>query len=823
MNGLLKKSLPHIIALFLFLIVSVIFCKPVLEGNVLNQHDTIGWRGAAENAFQYKEKHGHFPLWNPNVFSGMPNYQIAMHGKSILPDITKILTFGLPKPINFFFLACICFYILCVCLRVNPLVGMITALAYAFSTYNAVVINAGHDTQMMATAYLPLLIAGLISTYNKNYWLGLALTSFAAYQQIASNHLQITYYTFIIAGIITIAYVIGWIRNKEWKHLGIAAGIAIFSAIIGVAGNALILKTTSEYAKYTMRGGKDIAITGDSVTTASTSGLDTSYAFEYSLGKAETFTLLMHHAFGGSSTETLGEDSKVVTALTERNISEQQAIQFAGSLPKYWGDLPYTAGPAYLGVMIFVLGLIGFVLVKSPLRWALLAITLLGVMMSWGKNLLGFNLFLFENLPFYNKFRAPSMAQVIPQFAMGVAAALALQQLLYSSMKRELIKQNFKKILYAVGGLFALLLILWFGMNYSTPIDDGIRDYVLRAAQNDTEFADLVISAMKSERKSMFGGQMFRALFFALVLLGTIYLALREKIKPLIAAIVILVISTLEITLVSNKYLSEDEYVSSDEFVNRNFTPSAIDREILKDTDPNYRVFNRAASTYSETRTSAFHKSIGGYHPAKLRIYQDVIEMYLGARPNPQVLNMLNAKYFIVQDPETGAESLVANPGAFGPAWLVKHVKVVDDRVTAIREIGTTDLRDTAIIDSSFARNLIQPQWDSTASIRMTSFDPDAIEYEVNAASPQFAVFSEIYYPKGWNAYLDGKKVDYVNVNYLLRGLPVPTGNHKIRFLFEPASFKSGVSIMYATSFLIAILLLGGLYMAWRSSRKTES
>jgi hypothetical protein len=687
MNGLLKKSLPHIIAIVLFLVVAVIFCKPVLEGNVLNQHDTIGWRGAAENAFQYKEKHGHFPLWNPNLFGGMPNYQIAMHGKSILPDITKIFTLGLPKPINFFFLACICTYILCLCLRVRPLVAMIAAFAYAFSTYNAVVINAGHDTQMLATAYLPLFFAGLISTFRKNYWLGLALTSLAAYLLVASNHLQISYYSFVIAAVVTIAFGVQWIREKDWKHIGISAGIVLAAALIAVAGNALILKTTSEYAQYTMRGGKDVSIEGDSVTTASTKGLDTTYAFEYSLGKAETFTLLMHDAYGGASGNTLGENSKLVSRLTDRQIPEQQAIQFAGSLPKYWGALPYTAGPAYLGVMIFVLGLIGFVLVQSPLRWGLLAAAVLGILFSWGKNFLGFNLFLFENLPLYNKFRAPSMAQVIPQFAMMVAAALGLQYLLYSPRNRELVKNEFRKILYAVGGLFAVLVLLYFGQSYSSPVDDGIRNYALGAAQNDTEFADLVMSGIAADRKAMFGGQLVRALVFTLLLLGILYFAMREKIRPLVAGIAILVISTAELAIVSHRYLSEDEYVSSDEFVTKNFTPNAIDREILRDTDPNYRVFNMAGNPFNETRTSAFHKSIGGYHPAKLRIYQDVIERYLGSRPNPQVLNMLNTKYIIVQDPQSGNESVIANPDAYGPAWLVKHVKVVDGRVDELDSI----------------------------------------------------------------------------------------------------------------------------------------
>lgn len=452
-NPLLKKILPHLIAIIVFLVVSVFFCKPVLNGYVLNQHDNIGWKGMAQNAFEYKEKTGHFPLWNPNLFSGMPNYQVAMEGKSVMPNLVKVFSLGLPKPINFFFLACICFYILCLSLRVRPVIAMLTSIAYAFSTYNCVIIAAGHDTQMLATAFMPLLLAGIINIFEKRYWLGMALTTYGAYQQIGVNHLQVSYYFFLVAAIITIAYLVKWIKEKDWKHIGVAAALTMGSALIGLAGNALVLKTTSEYAKFTMRGGKDISIEGDSVKQIKTSGLDTGYAFEYSLGKAESMTLIMPNAFGGHSGNMLGEGSHVAKKLESKGIPEDNAEQVAQSMPKYWGEL-YTSGPAYLGVLICLFGIIGFVLVKEPIRWALLAATLLGMMMSWGKYLPGFNTFLFEHLPLYNKFRSPAFAQVIPQFTIGISAALALQQIFFGA---PVTKESFKKILYATGGLFALV------------------------------------------------------------------------------------------------------------------------------------------------------------------------------------------------------------------------------------------------------------------------------------------------------------------------------------------------------------------------------
>nr|HQU55929.1 hypothetical protein [Chitinophagaceae bacterium] len=623
-NPLIKKIIPHFLAICVFLIVSILFCKPVLEGNVLNQHDNIGWKGMAQNAFEYKDAHGHFPLWNPNLFSGMPNYQVAMEGKSVMPNLTKIFSLGMPKPINYFFLACICFYILCLTLRIRPIIGMLSGLAYAFATYNAVIIAAGHDTQMLATAFLPLLIAGLISIYEKKYWLGLALTTYAAYQQIAANHLQVTYYTLIIAIAITIGYAYTWIKNKDWQHFGKATGLALIAAIIGIAGNALILKTTSEYAKYTMRGGKDINIQGDSVTAAKTSGLDTSYAFEYSLGKAETVTLLMPEAFGGSSAKPTGENSKVVSKLVGQGVSEGNAIQFASGLPAYWGKL-YTSGPAYLGVFICLLAVMGFVIIRKPIKWALLALTVFGIFMAWGKYFPGFNLFLFEHMPFYNKFRAPSYAQLIPEVALGMMAALTLHQLLFKENSKEIVAQNFKKILYAVGGLFALLTLMYFSMSYSSPNDDAIMSNLISQTQNQ-DIANAVLSGLKSDRSHLFGGQLLRAFGFGLLLAAVLFAFYKNWLKPLTAAIILLLCSSLELIMTSHRYLNEDNFVSADEYQATNFAPTVADQQILQDKDPDFRVFNMSGDRYSESRTSYYHKSIGGYHPAKLRIYQDVIE-----------------------------------------------------------------------------------------------------------------------------------------------------------------------------------------------------
>ena len=820
-HPLLKKLAPHVGALLVFLIVAAIFCRPALEGYQLNQHDNVSWKGMAQNAFEYKEAKGHFPLWNPNLFGGMPNYQIAMEGKSILPDLTKVLSLGLPKPMNFFFLACVFFYVLALTLGAPVVVATLVALGYSFSTYNPVIIAAGHDTQMIATACMPLLLAGLLLTYRKQYWMGLSLTTFGAYLLIAANHLQITYYFFLIALIITISFAINWIKEKEWKHLFRAAGITLVAAVVAIAGNALILLTSAEYSSYTMRGGKDIAIEGDQIKLATTKGLDTSYAFEYSLGNTETFTLLMPNAFGGGHSRNFKEGSAVAKQLMEKGLDENNAEQLAQSLPQYWGALPYTAGPAYLGVLIFVLGLLGFVLSKGPLRAGLIAVALLGIFISWGKNFSAFNMLLFEYLPLFNKFRAPSMAQAIPQLAFGVSAVLALKILLEE--KEALATLTGKKVVYTLAGLFGVLFILWLLQSYAAPIDQQILAGYTDKNGSD-EFARAIVAGMHAERKAMFGTQLLRALLLASILMGVLWLSAKKSIRPTLAGWLLLAVSTVELGIASAEYLGEEAYLNADEYSNSNFAPSPIDQQILQDKDPNYRVLNLSTSTFNDAKTSYHHKSVGGYHAAKLRIYQDLIEKYFAGNLNAGVLNMLNTRYIIVSDPSTNQASLINNrDSALGNCWLVRHVNLVKDRAAALQSLGKTSLKDTAILEAGKANSLAQPVADSNAFIRMTRFDNDTIWYEASCASPQFAVFSEIYYPKGWNAYLDDKKVDYYNVNYVLRGLPLPAGQHKIRFVFEPDSYKNGTSIMYASSFLIVLLVLGGLFMAWKTNQKNSA
>ncbi len=823
-NTFVKKILPHIIAVLIFLIVSVLFCKPVLEGNVLNQHDVKGWKGIAQNAFDYKETHGHFPLWNPNVFSGMPNYQIALDGKSVLPDLNKIFTLGLPDPIHYFFIACICFYILCLSLGLKPVIGIFGALAYAFSTYNPVILSAGHMTKMLTIAYMPLLLAGLILTYEKKYWLGLAVTTLGTVMEIGGNHPQINYYFFLIAAFVTIGYLVSWIKNKEWKHIGIAFAVTAIAAIVGIANSSMSFLIGSDYAKSTIRGGKNISIEGESVKAEKTSGLDTSYALQYSFIKAEPLVALMPKAFGGSSASTLDENSNVIKELTDKGVPEGSAVQVTSSLPRYWGGLESTSGPAYMGAIICILALIGFVVVRHPLRWGLLAASVLAILLSWGKYFPSFNVFIFENLPMYNKFRAPSMALVMMQLTLPIMAVLTARQLFFVKNSKEFLKANFKKILYTLGGLTGLLIILYIGMDYSSAIDQQIITNKWDNSGSDT-IGRAIVAGLKADRQELFGGQLLRTLAYMALILGLIWLYLKNILKPVVVVITLALITLVDLFVLGKDYLNEDNYISKEEMQAENFTRTAIDEQISADKDLSFRVYNSAPDRFSASdfKVSAFHKAIGGYHPAKLRIYQDIIERYLSGSPNPQILNMLNAKYIIVQNPQNGQQTLIPNTEAYGNTWLVKNVKLVKDAIEEIQSIGTTDLKDTAIVQQAFSANLTQPVWDSAATISLTKFDNDTLVYAFESSSPQFAVFSEVYFPDGWNAYVDGKKTEYVKANYILRGLSLPAGKHSIQFVFEPAIYKKGIRISYLGSWFVLLLVLGGFFMAWRESRQNKT
>ncbi|MDE1192478.1 MAG: YfhO family protein [Arachidicoccus sp.] len=818
-----KKILPHLIAIAIFLIVAFIYNRQALTGQVLQQSDIIHWKGMAQDASNYKDQHGHFPLWNTHLFSGMPNYQIEMGGKNFIINFTSILTLGLPQPISFFFLACICFYILTQAIGLRPVIGVLGSLAFAYATYNPVIIVAGHNTQMLAIAYMPALLAGVLLLYEKKYALGILTTVLFATCEIISNHPQVTYYCMLCIGIMSIFYIVKWVKAGEIKHMVLSLIMVILFALIGIGNTALALIPTYEYAKYTIRGGTSVNIDEQGKATAvkdKTSGLTTNYAFEYSLGKSEILSTAMPNAFGGSSGEMFDENSD------QYNNVMQLAQQLNGKVPpqqiqmalqplisKYWGGIqPFTSGPFFMGTLIVLLALIGFFATDSKHRWWILTSTVIFIFLAWGGYFTSFNEIMFKYFPFYNKFRAPSMAMVIPEMLLPLMASIAVEKLFFDKEAASYSQKEFKKILYVLGGFIVVAFIIYLGNDYS------ISNLELKRGILQFPGGGSVLSGLESARKSMFLAGIGRVLLFSLLLCACIFLYVKKIVKPVVAVIILLVINSFDILNVDAKYLNANNYMQPDDLQSQVFDPTAADQSILQDKSPHYRVLNLSSGDgpFNDAVTSYFHRSIGGYHAAKLSIYQDLIATQLQNKFNPSVLNMLDTRYIIVpsQQGQNGGAAVQKNPDALGAAWFVKHISYMPDEIAVLNALGNFNAKDTAFVAAKSGAN--QPVYDSTASIELRKYDNDTIQYITDAKSPQFAVLSEIYYPAGWNAYIDKKKTDYVQTNYVLRGIQVPAGKHEIEFRFEPASVSLAQTITLIANALFWLLILSSLFLLWK-------
>lgn len=829
-----KKLIPHAIAVVVFLIVAIVYCKPALEGKVLNAHDNIGWKGMAQQSFEKKEQYGHFPKWTNSMFGGMPTYQIALEGthKVSFHYVSYILTLGLPKPINFFFLACISFYLLALVLGINPWVGIIGALSYAYSTYDPVIIGAGHDTKMLAIGYAPLVVAGLLLLFKKKWWLGGAALATGLALQLGTNHLQIVYYTLLILGAVTLGFFIDSFRKKELATAIKATVIAAVIGIITLGTNAIGTLTTWEYAKESMRGGvSELKETKDKNTTSG--GLDKDYAFKYSVGIAETFTLFVPGIYGGSNGGNEYKTSKFAEEMQQVGYSEDQALQFANGI-SYWGQQQPTSGPVYFGAVLMLLFLFAMFFEKGWLKWSLFAAGLFGIILAWGKNVESINYFLFDYLPLYKKFRAPSMGLVMPQLCFVILAVVAVNNLLFGDITQERVKKALKQTAIAAAAVTVILAALYFSFDYVSPGDARLKENMAGAIlqqatqqgqqvtadiqQRADQFAKGFTTAIQEDRKGLFAGDLFRSIIFMALTLIVLWLAGNKKLQPLPVMAILLLLSSVDLLSVGKRYLNENSFVDSSDFDNA-FAMTDADRMIKQDKGY-YRVLNTTVDFTNESITAYHHNSIGGYHPAKLQIYQDLIEHQI-AKNNMQVLNMLNTKYVIVANPQTGQPIAQQNPGAFGPVWFVKGIKYVANGKEEMAALDSTNLRDTAVVQTKFKSSIAnEPVADSTASIQLIENKNDIINYESNAATNQFAVFSEIYYTAGWNAYIDGKQAQIVKTNYALRGLAVPAGKHKIELRFEPKSYKLGDTLLLISSLLVYIIVLGGLFMAWKTSKQ---
>lgn len=833
-----KSLIPHIIAVVIFLVVAAVYCKPALEGKVVQQHDTQGWRGMAQQSFEFKEKHGYAPLWTNSMFSGMPAYQISLDSRTNITVyyLEYVFTLGLPKPINFFFLACICFYFLCVVAGANPWLAVLGGLSYAYSTFDPIIIAVGHDTQMLSLGYAPAVLGGLLLLFKKRYWTGFAVTATFAALLLMQNHVQIVYYTLIIAFIMMIAFLIKTIKEKQAVVAIKAAIFGLIAGVLGLACSAVTMLPTYDYAKESMRGGRSELTLGDS-TVKTKGGLDKDYAFRYSLGFGETFTFLVPGLYGGSNGgDEYGTGSKFVQQFSALGVPEEQALSYENGY-SYWGEQPFTSGPVYLGAIVCLLFIFGAVYLKGWVKWWLVISSLIGLILAYGSHLSSINYFLFDYLPFYNKFRAPTMALVIPQLCFPLLGILAVNKFIHHREDVEVWKKLKLK------GIIAAVLIVLMGIFYSTASFTGSQDGNLQQnfqqsflgqvpqgqpvppqmQQQAEQMSSNLISALQSDRKAHMGGDLIRSLILMALAFGLLYLFVKGKLKEKILFIGLIVLSGFDLLGIATRYLNDSKYVDESEFESV-FIPTDADRQILQDPDhDNFRVFNQTVDVFNDATTSYHHNSVGGYHPAKLDLYNDLITYQL-SKGNMEVFNMLNTKYFIVRNPQTGKPVAQMNPGAFGNVWFVKGIKYVETANEEMLALDNTNLKDTAVVENKYKAQIkTAPQPDSTATISLVQNMNDVIDYKYKSATPQVAVFSEIYYPRGWNAYIDGTKADYFKTDYALRGMFLPAGDHKIQFRFEPAAFTTGRTITIIASILVWLMIFVSAFFYLRRKSKPVS
>ena len=819
-----KKILPHIIAIVIFLIVAVIYCKPALEGKVVAQQDIQGWRGMSQQSMEFHDKYGYYPLWTNSMYSGMPAYQIAFDSRTKLQVgyLDNILKLGLPKPISFFFLACLCFYILCIVAGANPWVSIMGALAYSYATFDPIIVTVGHDTQMLSIGYMPAVLAGLLLLFQKKYWTGFAVTAFFATLLIGQNHVQMVYYTLMIAVFITIAFLVKSYREKQMVPAFKGIGLGLTAGILGLACNAVTMMPTYEYAKESTRGGRS-ELTQDKENKTK-GGLDKEEAFSWSYGFGETFTFILPDLYGGGSrNKQFSSDSKFVSKLTEVGAPEDQAI-LRETYSSYWGDQRSTAGPVYLGAIVCFLFIFGLFYVKSWYKWWIIAVSAIAILLAWGANLKGINYFLFDHLPFYNKFRAVTMSLVIPQLCFPLLGVMAVNKLINETDWAEAWKK-LRLSVYVTGAVLLLLTGFYFTASFSNNNDKSLKDEfkqnVLQQVprgqqpppqleQQAEDFSSGLISALRTDRKDLMGGDLLRDILLIGITVVLIGLFIKQKIKPPVLLAGLIVLSSFDLLGVATRYLNSDSFVDDSDFESA-FIPNEADQQILKDPDhANFRVFDETAASplYSDSRTSYHHNSIGGYHPAMLGLYEDIIDNQL-SKGNMQVFDMLNTKYFIVQNPQTGKPMAQLNPDAFGNCWLVKGIKYVPNADAEMDALNSTHLKDTAVVDKRYQSQIKEPPvWDSSASIKLKQNLNDKIDYTFHSTTPQFAVLSEVYYPLGWDAFIDGKKAAYVKTDYVLRGMYVPAGDHEIEFRFEPKSVSTGRTITIISNIIVFLSMI---------------
>jgi hypothetical protein len=802
----LKSCIPHAIAVFIFLSISFVYYLSAYEGKVIQQSDVRNFEGMSKEINDFRKATGEEALWTNSMFGGMPAFQIStLYKTNLMQHIHNFLMIG-KTPANFLFLTLIGFYIILLAFGANAWLSVIGAIAFAFSSYFFIIMAVGHNSKMVAIAYMAPVLAGVFYAYRKNLLLGTAIFGLFLSLELYANHLQITYYLFLIIFIFGLFELYLSFVNKTIKQFVLVTASLAIIAIVAAGSDFSRLYTTYEYSDYTTRGKSELTHNINNKTT----GLDKDYATSWSYGKAETFNLLIPNFMGGSSSGPLDEKSNTYKFLSENNVPN--AGDIVKNLPLYWGPQPFTEGPVYIGAIVVFLFVLGLFLIKGPIKWWLLSATILSILLAWGRNFMFFTDFFLDFVPGYNKFRTVSMILVIAELTMPLLAILAIKEIIDDKISKENFLKGIKWSAGIVGGI-CLLFAIFPGMffDFSSSVDGQLKA---------SGWPQQLIDALRNDRQSLLQADAFRSFVFIVLALGSILLMYFKKL-PLKAFYVVLALLILaDLWTVNKRYLNSDNFVSKVEAKDP-YSPTQADLQILQDKDPNFRVLNVAANTFNDASTSYFHKSIGGYHGAKLKRYQELIEFQI-SKNNMAVLNMLNTKYIIVPGKERGPVAQY-NSEALGNAWFVDSINVVPNADAEMEALSNFNPKTTVVVDKRYEKQLegISLIKDTASTIVLKSYKPNKLTYESNSSNTGVVVFSEIYYDKGWNAYIDEKPAPYFRSNYVLRAMVVPQGKHTIEFRFEPKSYYMGNKVSLACSSILILLIIAAVGMGVRKEYKS--
>jgi len=790
----IAKIWPYLASILFFIILAMIYFSPIIEGKKLRQSDIVHFKGGANEITEYRDATGEEALWTNSMFGGMPAYQISIHYKgAIIKKIDQALKLGLPHPIGLVFLYFLGFFILMLTLRVNPWLAVLGSVAFAFSSYFFIILEAGHNTKAHAIGYMAPVLSGIILAYRGKYLLGAAITALFLSLELLSNHLQITYYLLLIVVIFGVAQFISSYQKKELPHFFKASAVLIFAALLAVGSNISNIWATYEYGKSTIRGKSELSTEKENRT----SGLDIDYVTAWSYGIPETLTLLIPDFMGGGSASNPSENSNSYREIQKAGFPQQQAKQYLQYFSLYWGDQPFTSGPVYVGAIMVFLFVLGIFIVKGVYKWWLLSATILSILLAWGHNFMPFTEFFLHYVPGYNKFRAVSMTLVIAELTIPLLGILALKELFDKNTNQKEAVKKLSFALYVTGGI-AFFFVLFPGLFFNFHSASDIQ-------LSSAGFPENLLQGLRDDRKAVLRGDAIRSLIFILLSAGVIWAALLKKIKMEYAFIGLIVFVLVDMWTVNKRYLNSENYEAS----RKQETPyqaSAADRQILADTDPNFRVLNTTVSVFKDASTSYFHKSLGGYHGAKLRRYQELFDFHI-SQNNQAVLNMLNTKYIIVGGQNNQPQARL-NPDALGNAWVVDDYTIVANADEEIMTLNNFNPAHMAIVDQRFEDQLkgYQNGSGAKAAIILKSYKPNELTYSFFSGKDELVVFSEIYYDKGWNAYIDNEKLPYFRTNYVLRGMIVPAGDHEIVWKFEPKAYYAGGTISIVSSILILLL-----------------